>query len=119
MCRGPRGEIFIFQPRVESAGGSGFCGIRAACGWWVQLGDKRSVVLGRCALGGRIAGRPKHARSFWSLSALVRVAAPSVNHPMLYFKLTGKRVFLMAAHPHHFEKLGLAKSRKSHSAVIS
>jgi phospho-N-acetylmuramoyl-pentapeptide-transferase len=78
------GEIFIFTSAL--------------------MGDTGSLALGGAL--GAIAVATKHEIVLVIVGGLFVVEAMSVIIQVLYFKLTGKRVFLMAPIHHHFEKLG-------------
>ena len=99
------GEILIFCSALIG-GGLGF--------WWynappaaVFMGDTGSLALGGAL--GAIAVATKHEIVWAIIGGLFVVEALSVIIQVLYFKRTGKRVFLMAPIHHHFEKQGWAE----------
>ena len=59
---------------------------------------------------GAIAVATKHELVLAIVGGLFVVEAMSVIIQVLYFKVTGRRVFLMAPIHHHFEKKGWAES---------
>ena len=73
----------------------------------VFMGDTGSLALGG-ALGG-ISVITKHELVLAITGGLFVVETLSVMIQVLSFKLTGRRVFLMAPLHHHFEKLGWAE----------
>ena len=95
-----------------------FCGslIGAALGflWFnappakVFMGDTGSLALG--ASLGSIAIMCKHEILLAVIGGLFVLETLSVIIQVLIFKITGKRVFLMAPLHHHFEKKGWAES---------
>ena len=66
------------------------------------MGDTGSLALGGAL--GAIAVATKHEIVWAIIGGLFVVEALSVIIQVLYFKRTGKRVFLMAPIHHHFEK---------------
>lgn len=70
----------------------------------VFMGDTGSLSLGGAI--GTIAVITKHELVMVIIGGLFVVEALSVIIQVVSFKLTGKRVFLMAPIHHHFEKLG-------------
>lgn len=70
----------------------------------VFMGDTGSLSLGGAI--GTIAVITKHELVMVIIGGLFVVEAMSVIIQVVSFKLTGKRVFLMAPIHHHFEKLG-------------
>jgi hypothetical protein len=73
----------------------------------VFMGDTGSLALGGAL--GAIAVCTKHEIVLAIVGGLFVVEALSVIIQVLYFKRTGKRVFLMAPIHHHFEKKGWAE----------
>ena len=73
----------------------------------VFMGDTGSLSLGGAL--GAIAVATKHEIILAVIGGLFVVEALSVIIQVGYFKMTGKRVFLMAPIHHHFEKLGWAE----------
>jgi phospho-N-acetylmuramoyl-pentapeptide-transferase len=71
------------------------------------MGDTGSLSLGGAL--GAIAVLTKHELVMGIIGGLFVVEALSVIIQVLYFKLTGRRVFLMAPIHHHFEKKGWAE----------
>jgi phospho-N-acetylmuramoyl-pentapeptide-transferase len=70
----------------------------------IFMGDTGSLALG--GLIGTIAVATKHEIVLAVIGGLFVLEAVSVIVQVLSFKLTGKRVFLMAPIHHHFEQLG-------------
>ena len=88
-------------------------GLAGACGgflWWnasparIFMGDTGSLALGGAL--GAIAVSIKHEIVLAIVGGVFVVEALSVIIQVLYFKRTGKRVFLMAPIHHHYEKKG-------------
>ena len=73
----------------------------------VFMGDTGSLALGGAL--GVISVAIKHEIVLAIVGGLFVVEAMSVIIQVLYFKRTGKRVFLMAPIHHHFEKKGWAE----------
>jgi phospho-N-acetylmuramoyl-pentapeptide-transferase len=99
------GEIAIFCSALIGAG-LGFLWYNAPPAM-VFMGDTGSLALGGAL--GAIAVATKHEIVLAIIGGLFVVEALSVIIQVLYFKATGKRVFLMAPIHHHFEKLGWAE----------
>ncbi|MDX2237415.1 MAG: phospho-N-acetylmuramoyl-pentapeptide-transferase [Hyphomonadaceae bacterium] len=74
----------------------------------VFMGDTGSLALG--GLLGAVAVATKHEIVLAVVGGLFVMEALSVMIQVAWFKLTGKRVFLMAPIHHHFEKLGWQES---------
>ena len=70
----------------------------------IFMGDTGSLALG--GLLGTIAVATKHEIVLCIVGGLFVLEAVSVIIQVSSFKLTGKRIFLMAPIHHHFEKLG-------------
>jgi phospho-N-acetylmuramoyl-pentapeptide-transferase len=70
----------------------------------IFMGDTGSLALG--GMIGTIAVATKHEIVLTVIGGLFVLEAVSVIVQVLSFKLTGKRVFLMAPIHHHFEQLG-------------
>ena len=96
------GEILIFAAGVFG-GGLGFLWYNAPPAA-VFMGDTGSLALGGAL--GAIAIATKHELVLGIVGGLFVVEAMSVIIQVLYFKKTGKRVFLMAPIHHHYEKKG-------------
>ncbi|MCQ8783961.1 phospho-N-acetylmuramoyl-pentapeptide-transferase [Mangrovibrevibacter kandeliae] len=75
----------------------------------IFMGDTGSLALG--GLTGTIAVATKHEIVLAIIGGLFVIEAMSVIIQVASFKLTGKRVFLMAPIHHHFEKLGWTESQ--------
>jgi len=101
------GEILIFCSALIG-GGLGFLWYNAPPAA-VFMGDTGSLALGGAL--GAIAVATKHEIVLGIVGGLFVVEALSVIIQVLYFKSTGKRVFLMAPIHHHFEKRGWAESQ--------
>ena len=99
------GELLIFAAGLIG-GGLGFLWYNAPPAA-VFMGDTGSLALGGAL--GAIAVAAKHEIVLAIIGGLFVVEALSVIIQVLYFKTTGKRVFLMAPIHHHFEKLGWAE----------
>lgn len=96
------GEILIFVASLFG-GGLGFLWYNAPPAA-VFMGDTGSLALGGAL--GAIAVVIKHEIVLAIVGGLFVVEAMSVIIQVLYFKRTGKRVFLMAPIHHHYEKKG-------------
>lgn len=99
------GELLIFTSALFGAG-LGFLWFNAPPAA-VFMGDTGSLALGGAL--GAIAVSTKHEIVLAIVGGLFVVEALSVIIQVLYFKRTGKRVFLMAPIHHHFEKKGWAE----------
>lgn len=99
------GEILIFSSALFG-GGLGFLWYNAPPAA-VFMGDTGSLALGGAL--GAIAVATKHELVLAIVGGLFVVEALSVIIQVLYFKKTGKRVFLMAPIHHHYEKKGWAE----------
>ncbi|MBT3142954.1 phospho-N-acetylmuramoyl-pentapeptide-transferase [Phaeobacter gallaeciensis] len=99
------GEILIFTAALFG-GGLGFLWYNAPPAA-VFMGDTGSLALGGAL--GAIAVATKHELVLAIVGGLFVVEALSVIIQVLYFKSTGKRVFLMAPIHHHYEKKGWAE----------
>lgn len=96
------GEIMVFVAGIFG-GGLGFLWYNAPPAA-VFMGDTGSLALGGAL--GAIAVATKHEIVLAIVGGLFVVEALSVIIQVLYFKRTGKRVFLMAPIHHHYEKKG-------------
>ena len=99
------GEILVFAAGLIG-GGLGFLWYNAPPAA-VFMGDTGSLALGGAL--GAIAVATKHEIVLAIVGGLFVMEALSVIIQVLYFKRTGKRVFLMAPIHHHFEKQGWAE----------
>ena len=99
------GELLIFTAALFG-GGLGFLWYNAPPAA-VFMGDTGSLALGGAL--GAIAICTKHELVLAIVGGLFVVEAMSVIIQVLYFKRTGRRVFLMAPIHHHFEKKGWAE----------
>ncbi|MCE0503846.1 MULTISPECIES: phospho-N-acetylmuramoyl-pentapeptide-transferase [unclassified Roseivivax] len=99
------GELLIFTASIFG-GGLGFLWYNAPPAA-VFMGDTGSLALGGAL--GAIAVATKHEIVLAIVGGLFVVEALSVIIQVLYFKRTGKRVFLMAPIHHHYEKKGWAE----------
>ncbi|MCY3879438.1 MAG: phospho-N-acetylmuramoyl-pentapeptide-transferase [Rhodobacteraceae bacterium] len=99
------GELLIFAAGLIG-GGLGFLWYNAPPAA-VFMGDTGSLALGGAV--GSIAVATKHELVHAIIGGIFVVEALSVIIQVLYFKATGKRVFLMAPIHHHFEKRGWAE----------
>jgi len=96
------GELLVFCSALIG-GGLGFLWYNAPPAA-VFMGDTGSLALGGAL--GAIAVATKHEIVLAIVGGLFVVEALSVIIQVLYFKSTGKRVFLMAPIHHHYEKRG-------------
>lgn len=101
------GETLVFASALIG-GGLGFLWYNAPPAA-VFMGDTGSLALGGAL--GTIAVVIKHEIVLAIVGGLFVVEALSVIIQVLYFKRTGKRVFLMAPIHHHFEKRGWGESQ--------
>jgi len=99
------GELLVFAAGLIG-GGLGFLWYNAPPAA-VFMGDTGSLALGGAL--GAIAVVTKHEIVLGIVGGLFVVEALSVIIQVLYFKRTGKRVFLMAPIHHHYEKKGWAE----------
>ena len=99
------GEIAVFCAALIG-GGMGFLWYNAPPAA-VFMGDTGSLAFGGAL--GAIAVCTKHELVLGIVGGLFVVEALSVIIQVLYFKRTGRRVFLMAPIHHHFEKQGWAE----------
>ncbi|AKK20639.1 phospho-N-acetylmuramoyl-pentapeptide-transferase [Candidatus Liberibacter africanus] len=75
----------------------------------IFMGDTGSLALG--AFIGGVAVSTKHEIALIVIGGLFVVEALSVIIQVFYFKITRKRIFLMAPIHHHFEKKGWSESQ--------
>ena len=101
------GEILVFAAALFG-GGLGFLWYNAPPAA-VFMGDTGALALGGAL--GAIAVCIKHEIVLAIVGGLFVVEALSVIIQVLYYKRTGKRVFLMAPIHHHFEKIGWSESQ--------
>ena len=101
------GELAVLLGAVIGAG-LGFLWFNAPPAA-IFMGDTGSLALG--GLIGTIAVATKHEIVMIIIGGLFVMEALSVIIQVGYFKLTGRRVFLMAPIHHHFEKLGWTESQ--------
>jgi phospho-N-acetylmuramoyl-pentapeptide-transferase len=101
------GEITIFVAALIG-GGLGFLWYNAPPAA-VFMGDTGSLALGGAL--GAIAIATKHEIVLAIIGGLFVVELLSVVIQVLYYKKTGKRIFLMAPIHHHFEKAGWGESQ--------
>ena len=99
------GEILVFTSALIGSG-LGFLWYNAPPAA-VFMGDTGSLALGGAL--GAIAVCTKHEIVLAIVGGLFVMEALSVIIQVMYFKRTGRRVFLMAPIHHHFEKLGWAE----------
>jgi len=105
-----------FVPGVGEA--AVYCGAMIGAGlgflWYnapparIFMGDTGSLALGGGI--GAVAVSTKHEIVLGLIGGLFVVETLSVMIQVAYFRMTGKRVFLMAPIHHHFEKLGWSES---------
>ena len=101
------GELTVFVAALIG-GGLGFLWYNAPPAA-VFMGDTGSLALGGAL--GAIAVSTKHEIVLAIIGGLFVVELLSVVIQVLYYKKTGKRIFLMAPIHHHFEKLGWGESQ--------
>ncbi|MGD9914977.1 MAG: phospho-N-acetylmuramoyl-pentapeptide-transferase [Rhizobiaceae bacterium] len=101
------GELAVILGTVIGAG-LGFLWFNAPPAA-IFMGDTGSLALG--GLTGTVAVATKHEIVLVIVGGLFVMEALSVIIQVGSFKLTGKRVFLMAPIHHHFEKLGWTESQ--------
>jgi phospho-N-acetylmuramoyl-pentapeptide-transferase len=99
------GEILVIVAALIG-GGLGFLWYNAPPAA-IFMGDTGSLALGGAL--GAIAVSIKHEIVLGIIGGLFVVEAMSVIIQVIVFKITKKRVFLMAPIHHHFEKLGWAE----------
>src|SRR5210317_221877 len=99
------GEMLIITSAIIGAG-LGFLWFNAPPAM-VFMGDTGSLALGACL--GAIAVATRHELVLAITGGLFVVETLSVILQVASFKLTGKRIFLMAPLHHHFEKKGWAE----------
>ncbi|MCY4306546.1 MAG: phospho-N-acetylmuramoyl-pentapeptide-transferase [Aestuariivita sp.] len=99
------GEIFVFSAALFGAG-LGFLWYNAPPAA-VFMGDTGSLALGGAL--GAIAVATKHEIVLAIVGGVFVVEALSVIIQVIYFKRTGRRVFLMAPIHHHYEQKGWAE----------
>jgi phospho-N-acetylmuramoyl-pentapeptide-transferase len=75
----------------------------------IFMGDTGSLALG--GLIGTVAVATKHEIVMGIIGGLFVIEAMSVIIQVGFFKMTGRRVFLMAPIHHHFEKKGWTESQ--------
>jgi len=111
---------YLHIPYIAGAGEVGiFCAALAGAGlaflWFnvhpaqIFMGDVGSLSLG--ASLGVTAVIIRHEIVFFIMSGVFVIEALSVMLQVPYFKLTGKRVFLMTPIHHHFELKGMPETR--------
>ena len=101
------GELAVIMGAVIGAG-LGFLWFNAPPAA-IFMGDTGSLALG--GLIGTTAVATKHEIVMGIVGGLFVMEAMSVIIQVGWFKMTGKRVFLMAPIHHHFEKLGWTESQ--------
>jgi len=101
------GEVAVILGAVIGAG-LGFLWFNAPPAA-IFMGDTGSLALG--GLTGTVAVATKHEIVMIIIGGLFVAEALSVIIQVGYFKLTGRRVFLMAPIHHHFEKMGWTESQ--------
>ena len=111
---------YLHIPYIAGTGEVGiFCAALAGAGlaflWFnvhpaqIFMGDVGSLSLG--ASLGVTAVIIRHEIVFFIMSGVFVIEALSVMLQVPYFKLTGKRVFLMTPIHHHFELKGMPETR--------
>lgn len=101
------GELAVLLGAVIGAG-LGFLWFNAPPAA-IFMGDTGSLALG--GLIGSVAVATKHEIVMAIIGGLFVMETLSVIIQVGYFKMTGRRVFLMAPIHHHFEKLGWTESQ--------
>jgi len=111
-------SLFADYLQLQHVAGAGeisvFCGVIIGAGlgflWFnappamVFMGDTGSLALGGAF--GTIAVITKHELVLFIIGGLFVLETLSVIIQVAYFKMTGRRIFLMAPMHHHFEKKG-------------
>ena len=100
------GELSVFCGAIMGSG-LGFLWYNAPPAK-VFMGDTGALALGGAL--GTVAVACKHEIVLAIVGFLFVAEAASVIIQVVYFKRTGRRIFLMAPIHHHFEKLGWAES---------
>jgi phospho-N-acetylmuramoyl-pentapeptide-transferase len=100
------GEVAVFCGAMIGAG-LGFLWYNAPPAK-IFMGDTGALALGGGI--GAVAVATKHEIVLGIVGGLFVVETLSVMIQVAYFRMTGKRVFLMAPIHHHFEKLGWSES---------
>ncbi len=100
------GELAVFLAAIVG-GGTGFLWYNAPPAK-IFMGDTGSLALGGSL--GAVAVMTKHELVLGIVGGLFVLEAASVMIQVGYFKMTRKRIFLMAPIHHHFEKLGWPES---------
>jgi phospho-N-acetylmuramoyl-pentapeptide-transferase len=101
------GELAVIMGAVIGAG-LGFLWFNAPPAA-IFMGDTGSLALG--GLIGSVAVATKHEIVMAIIGGLFVMETMSVIIQVGFFKMTGRRVFLMAPIHHHFEKLGWTESQ--------
>jgi len=101
------GELAVILGAVIGAG-LGFLWFNAPPAA-IFMGDTGSLAMG--GLIGTVAVATKHEIVMAIIGGLFVIEALSVIIQVGFFKMTGRRVFLMAPIHHHFEKLGWTESQ--------
>ena len=101
------GEVAVILGAVVGAG-LGFLWFNAPPAA-IFMGDTGSLALG--GLTGTVAVATKHEIVMIIIGGVFVMEALSVIIQVGYFKMTGRRVFLMAPIHHHFEKKGWTESQ--------
>ncbi|WP_173932078.1 phospho-N-acetylmuramoyl-pentapeptide-transferase [Chelativorans sp. Marseille-P2723] len=101
------GELAVILGAVIGAG-LGFLWFNAPPAA-IFMGDTGSLALG--GLIGTVAVATKHEIVLAIIGGLFVIEILSVIIQVAFFKMTGRRVFLMAPIHHHFEKLGWTESQ--------
>ena len=99
------GEVAVFCAAIVGSG-LGFLWYNAPPAR-IFMGDSGALALGGAI--GAVAVATKHEIVLGIVGGLFVVETVSVIIQVLWFKRTGRRVFLMAPIHHHFEKLGWAE----------
>ena len=100
------GELAVFLAAIIG-GGVGFLWYNAPPAK-IFMGDTGSLALGGAL--GAVAVMTKHELVLGIVGGLFVLEAASVMAQVGYYKLTKKRIFLMAPIHHHFEKMGWPES---------
>ncbi|MCB2081616.1 MAG: phospho-N-acetylmuramoyl-pentapeptide-transferase, partial [Rickettsiales bacterium] len=101
------GELTVFCAAIVGAG-MGFLWFNAQPAQ-VFMGDTGSLALGGAI--GAVSVVTKHELVLAIIGGLFVMEAVSVILQVASFRLTGKRIFLMAPIHHHFEKKGWKESK--------
>lgn len=111
--------LCIYQGEFENVAGMGFALVGALVAFLIFNTNKASAFMGdtgSLALGGLVAAMGIFTGNMLYIAIIGFVfvlSGISVIIQVIYYKRTGKRVFLMAPVHHHFQKKGYSESKIS------